>query len=85
MTKRMQVLFEEKEYARYQRRAHERGLTMAQWVREAVREAYRSQPSGALERKLGAVRAAVKHDFPTADIDEMLDEIERGYLGGGAP
>jgi hypothetical protein len=26
------------------------------------------------------VRAAVLHDGPTADIDQMLAEIERGYL-----
>jgi hypothetical protein len=29
------------------------------------------------------VRAAVVHSFPTADIDQMLAEIERGYLEGG--
>ena len=32
-------------------------------------------------RKLAAVRAAVGHEFPTADIDAMLEEIESGYLG----
>jgi hypothetical protein len=80
-----QGLFEEIEYARIQRQARERGLTMAQWVREAVREAYRRQPAGDLDRKLGAVRAAVAHEFPTADIDEMLEEIERGYLDGVTP
>jgi hypothetical protein len=26
------------------------------------------------------VRAAVSHEFPVADIDRMLEEIERGYL-----
>jgi hypothetical protein len=25
------------------------------------------------------VRVAARHQFPTADIDEMLAEIERGY------
>jgi hypothetical protein len=25
------------------------------------------------------VRAAAKHAFPTADIDQMLSEIEAGY------
>jgi hypothetical protein len=32
-------------------------------------------------RKLEAVRAAVTHEYPTADIDTMLAEIERGYSG----
>jgi hypothetical protein len=30
--------------------------------------------------KIEAVRAAAKHSYPTADIDEMLTEIESGYL-----
>lgn len=81
----MQVLFDEDEYTRIQRQARARGQTLAQWVRDAVRESYRSQPSGDLDRKLAAVRAAVVNDFPTADVDEMLDDIERGYLDGEAP
>jgi hypothetical protein len=30
------------------------------------------------------IRAAARMDFPTADIDRMLEEIERGY-GLGMP
>lgn len=30
--------------------------------------------------KIEAVRSAAKHEFPTADIDTMLGEIEDGYL-----
>jgi len=30
--------------------------------------------------KLRAVRKAAKLSYPTADIRQMLDEIERGYL-----
>jgi hypothetical protein len=29
------------------------------------------------------VRAAARHSFPTADIDQMLAEIESGYLDTG--
>ncbi len=29
-----------------------------------------------------AVRRSAEYSFPTADIDEMLDDIERGYLAG---
>ena len=36
------------------------------------------------DRKISVVRAAARHDFPTADIDRMLAEIERGYLGDDA-
>ncbi len=28
--------------------------------------------------KLGAIADAVVHDFPTCDIEEMLDEIDAG-------
>jgi predicted transcriptional regulator len=31
-------------------------------------------------RTLQALRAATAHSFPTADIEEMLADIERGYL-----
>ena len=34
------------------------------------------------QAKLRAVRRSAEYSFPTADIDEMLDEIERGYLAG---
>ena len=32
------------------------------------------------EAKLKALREAAQYFFPTADIDQMLQEIERGYL-----
>jgi hypothetical protein len=31
-------------------------------------------------RKLDVVRAAAMHEFPVADIEQMLEEVERGYL-----
>ena len=55
---------------------------MAEWVRQALRAARRQEPSGDLDRKLDAIRAASRHAFPTADMDQMLAEIERGYVGG---
>ena len=32
----------------------------------------------AVERKLRAIQEAVKHEFPTADIEDMLREIDAG-------
>lgn len=75
----MQVLFEDGEYRELQAAARRRGLTLAEWVRLALRAARRAEPTGSADRKLAAVRAAAAHAFPTADIDAMLDEIERGY------
>jgi hypothetical protein len=55
-------------------------MTVAEWVRGALREARRATPSVAPERKLAVVRAAARHAFPTAEIETMVAEIERGYL-----
>lgn len=80
----MQVLIDEAEYARMQALARRRRLTLAEWVRQALRDACREEPEGDLDRKLATVRASALHEFPTADIDDMLGEIESGYLGAEA-
>ena len=77
--KRMQVLIDEAEYRRIQRVARRHGMTLAEWVRQALRTAFREEPLGGQDKKLASVRAAAAHEFPTADIDQMLDEIARGY------
>ena len=48
-------------------------------VRQKLRRARREVPSGAVDRKLSTVRAAATHAFPTADIEQLLSEIEAGY------
>ena len=59
--------------------ARRHGMTLAEWVRQALRTAFREEPLGGQDKKLASVRAAAVHEFPTADIDQMLDEIARGY------
>lgn len=59
--------------------ASARGMTVSEYVRETLREARRKVAAGDTERKLAAIRAADRHAYPTADIDQMLGEIERGY------
>lgn len=75
----MQVLFDDGEYRKLQDAARRRGLTLAEWVRQALRAARRDVPTESVDRKLAAIRAATAHTYPTADIDRMLQEIERGY------
>jgi hypothetical protein len=41
--------------------------------------ARRREPSGDMGKKLEAVRAATRHNFPSGDIESMLAEIESGY------
>lgn len=79
MSKRLQVLLDENDLREIRRIARQRGMTVAEWVRTALRAAAREEPLGDKERKLQAIRAAVRHELPTADIDQMLAEIERGY------
>ena len=83
MTKRLQVLFAEDEYAAIQDAASRCRMTVAEWVRQSLREARnnsRHQP----EAKLRAIAVASQHSFPTADIDDMLAEIRAGRAGGAA-
>lgn len=75
------MLLEESELAEIRKLARRQRLTTAAWVRQALRGARRAEPGVDAKRKLATVRAAVSHAFPTADIDQMLAEIERGYLG----
>ena len=70
---------DEAEVGEYRRLATRDGLTLSAWVRQKLRLAAREAPSGGVDRKLAAIRAAARHDFPTADIDQMLREIESGY------
>ena len=76
---RLQVVKDEAEVAEYRRLAARDGLTLSEWVRQALRHAGRHKTSDGVDRKLAAIRAAARHDFPTADIDRMLREIESGY------
>jgi hypothetical protein len=83
MSKRLQVLIRDDEFDGFRAEASRRGMTLSEWARQALREAAAERPRGDRARKLAAVRAAARHTFPTADIETMLDEIERGYRGAG--
>ena len=52
-------------------------MILAEWVRQALRQA-RSGHLGTVEAKLRVIADATRHEFPTADIDAMLREIEAG-------
>ena len=85
MTKRLQVLLQDPDYREIQRIARSRRISVAEWVRQALHAAKREEPLGDVAEKLEALRAAAKYEFPTADIDLMLAEIEQGYLNGRKP
>ena len=81
MSKRLQVLIPDQEMADIRRLAKREHLTTGEWVRRVLREARASRPEVEPEMKLKAVRRAAKYSFPTADLKQMLSEIERGYEG----
>ncbi len=78
MSKRLQVLLDDEEYREIQGVARRQRVTVAAWVRQALRQA-RSDDAGTIDAKLRAIAEASRHSFPTADIDDMLQEIEAGY------
>lgn len=80
MSKRLQVILDEEEMRAIQDLAKRHRTTVAEWVRQALRAARRNEPRVDAERKLKAIRAAVRYKFPSGDIQQMLAEIERGYL-----
>jgi hypothetical protein len=82
VTKRLQVILQDPEYREIQRIARSRHMSLAEWVRQALQLARRREPVGDVGKKLEVIRAGAKYEYPTADIDGMLAEIERGYGSG---
>jgi hypothetical protein len=85
MAKRLQVILNDPEYREIKRAARSRQMSIAEWVRQALVLARRREPLGGVGKKLEVIRAAARLDYPTADIDRMLAEIEVGYGSGAHP
>ena len=82
MSKRLQVILQDPEYREIQRVARSRHMSIAEWVRQALDLARRKEPIGNMAKKLEAVRQAAQFQYPSGDIDTMLNEIEAGYTTG---
>jgi predicted transcriptional regulator len=81
MSKRLHVLLDDEEHTRLQAVAEKEGVTVSELVRRALNRIGREQAAGDQKKKLAAVRAAARHGFPSGPIEQILEEIERGYLG----
>lgn len=81
MSKRLQVILTDDDALDLQGLAAREGVTVSEWVRRSLREARRRHTTGDVEHRLATIRAATVHEFPAPDIEEMLEEIERGYPG----
>jgi len=85
MSTRLQVVLSDEELKAIRLAAQRAGLTVSEWARTVLREARRVEPQGDADRKLAAIRAAQRYAYPTADIDQMLAEVERGYGEAAEP
>ena len=75
MSKRLQVILKDVEMRDIQRIARRHQMTVAEWVRQALRAARKHEPETDSRKKLEVVRAAKMHSFPTGEIDQILAEI----------
>ena len=80
MSKRLQVVLENDEFEEIREIARANRQTMSEWVRQTLRAARGGRPTSDAEAKIRAIRRAAQYSFPTADPEQMLAEIERGYL-----
>lgn len=82
MAKRLQVILRDPDYRDIQRIARSRHMSIAEWVRQALKLARRQEPEIDSGKKLAVIRLAARHEYPSGDIDQMLGEIESGYSKG---
>ncbi len=80
MSHRLQILLDEDEFAEIRAVARRRRLTVSEYVRTVLRDARLSEPGTDAGRKLLVVREASGYAYPTANPDEMEEQIRRGYL-----
>jgi len=79
MTTRLQVLMDDDKRHEIREVARRQRVTVAEWVRQALRFALRQAPHASVPQKMGAVRQAFGYQLPTADIEEMLAQVRSGY------
>jgi hypothetical protein len=82
LSKRLHIV-PDRDYREIQRSAQSRGMSIAEWVRQALDLARSREPASITGKKIDAVRTAVRHACPTGDVDTVLAELESGY-GTGA-
>lgn len=78
MVRQLQILLDEDEHTKIQRIARRQRVTVTEWVREALHKAV-TEHRKTVAAKLHAIHDASQHRFPTADIDDMLTEVQRGH------
>jgi hypothetical protein len=80
MSVRLQVLLPDEELAEIRQLAEQEDLSVGEWVRRTLKDARARKSLRDPGHKLNALRKAAGCSYPTADLDQMLSEIEKGYI-----
>ncbi len=80
MSKRLDILLTDQEMADIRVLAGRKEISAKEWARQTLLLACSQVSMIDRETKLNAIDRAAKYNFPTADIDQMLSEIEQAYL-----
>lgn len=83
MSTRLQVVLDDGEMKAIRGVARARHVTVSEWVRQTLRKERQEYPVTSAERKIQCVREAAAHRYPTADVAEILRDIERGRSAPG--
>lgn len=82
MSAQLQITLSDEEMERLRQLADREHLSVDDWIKRILRDAgAESETSaGTPPQILAALQRAKTYGHPTADIDEMLRQIESGYL-----
>jgi hypothetical protein len=80
MSKRLQVIIDEKEYSLLKRHAQAASLSLGAWVRMALRRVIDTESVKSKDEKLKALKTASTINAPVDDLETMNQEIGSGYL-----
>ncbi|MDB5038109.1 MAG: hypothetical protein JWQ35_1637 [Bacteriovoracaceae bacterium] len=78
MSKRLQVLLPDADYKALIRGVRALKMSVSDWVRDQIREGLQKGKSESAEERLSKILKYAKYSGPTGNIENMLNEIERG-------
>jgi len=78
MSKRLQIVLSDDEYRAVAEAAEQQGKPVARIVRDSLRRTLAEDAAFDPERRIAAVLRFARFAGPTGDIDQILEEIERG-------
>jgi hypothetical protein len=82
VSKRLQVLMSDEEYACVRSAAISQKVPLGEFVRRELRSSCANSGARSADEVFRVLDWAMKCNFPTADIEQMNEEIERGYRTG---